>query len=267
MFMPVTLTAQADLQRVRESIDFCYFCGKSLSEVDETDRDHVVPKNMFAKADRINPLILDSCRRCNHGWRVADSLLGEIFARHNDRKFDDRNKPKLTVQRFRRKSDGHEFDTVSGVNLRSIVQRLVRGFHAALYCEYLPENTMNDISIQFPAFDIESQEILEGLHPIHLPVASRLRVDRLAKSVDSIDVYNGKCQYICSWDRMDNGVSCCIFALRLYEWEKMADRLLAPNACCVGLYAPPSGRPKGAARSSGLISPIRSCPTLSPFED
>lgn len=265
--MPIHLSKQQDLRRVRQEIVFCYLCGNSLDECSEVDADHVPPKGAFAKNDRINPLILNTCVSCNHEWSIADSLLGEIFTSFNGRKFCERNRPKLKIHRIKNASSGHAFDAVIGINMKSVVYRMLHGFHAALYHEYLPEKTPNDVSLQFPAYDITSGQILDGIHPLHAPVAEKLRLERLSHNVDSISIYRNKCQYICVWDKLDNGTTCCLFALEIYDWSKMADKTLAPNACCVGMYMPQNGRPKNCAKASGLLLPSRPLQTLNPFND
>ncbi len=48
--MPELIT-ERDLQSVRHP-NFCYQCGKAFEKGDDTTRDHVPPKAIFAKSDR-----------------------------------------------------------------------------------------------------------------------------------------------------------------------------------------------------------------------
>lgn len=266
MSNPIHISKPKDLKIIRSSIKFCYLCGEDLAGSD-VNKDHIPPIKCFAPSDRLNPLILNTHKKCNSGWSIADNRLGEILSSFNGRQFSEDKPAQIKAVKMIDRTTGEEFGAITGVDLKQVVRRIVKGFHAALYRQLLPVNTVNSISLQFPSSSVKGLSDWEGLHPMHGAVVHRLYVDRVMNRCDSVSIYNDKCRYICSWDRLDNGVSCCLFAISLYEWEQMVDPRLGPKACCVGLYSPPGGRPKGAAISSPFVLPPYDGVRLNPFDD
>ncbi len=153
------------------------------------------------------------------------------------------------------------------VPLTRIVGRFIHAFHAALYREYLPFETNSAIQLPFPsARQTEKGVEFEGIlrqYPIMIEV---LKKNRIAGNIDEITSWSGKCRYFCVWSRFDNGVPFCLFALRIYEWEKLADTTHFPKRACVGGYW--NGVPPGnATRATTIEIPCRNLHPLDPFSD
>jgi hypothetical protein len=268
-----SISTQNELRQARSSVRFCYLCGQSVvageydSALASVNKDHVPPKKIFSASDRVNPLILNTHYSCNHGWSLADSLFGELFALYNEREFTEEKPPILETQEFSHKATGEQFDAITGVDIKQLLCRILRGFHAALYGEFLGKGTEISISLQFPSVSFEDGIIAEGLHPMHSEVAWKLYNSRLSNNCDRVEIYNSKCKYICVWDKLDNGMVCCLFSISIYEWEKMVDLRLVPESCCVGLLMPKTGIPDGAAVVNGIELPRPLIPIYNPFRD
>jgi len=230
-----------------------------------TNKDHVVPRSLVCKDLRDPPLVLMVHKSCNSGWSKADDLLGQLFAGHNERGAGRDPKSGLTVLEFKSSGQIPAFKAVGGLDLVQIVWRMVRGMHAALYTDFLPASSKFEISLPFPTID-ERGCVVDSLRPIHSVVASQLYLARRSGIVDQVVVYNGAVRYICAWDRLDDGRSCCMFALQIHEWENAVDTRLGPRAGCVGLYVPRSGRPRQAQKCP-RVDFVGAHAVLSPFED
>lgn len=87
----------------------------------------------------------------------------------------------------------------------------------------------------------------------------------MAKRLDRITCYNGKCVYECVWDKTDNGQPICIFALKVYDWGALANTEDFPKRGCVGMYLPASGRPTDGTTATELVIPIANTEKLDPF--
>ena len=63
--------------RAVQKLSFCYICGKEFADQDVSDRDHVPPEAVFAKAHR-QPLILRTHAACNNGNNLIDEKMGQL---------------------------------------------------------------------------------------------------------------------------------------------------------------------------------------------
>jgi hypothetical protein len=157
---------------------------------------------------------------------------------------------------------------VSGVNIEQQVIRWVRGFHAALYEEFLPSAPACQflVSLPFPRLpsDVISDAFTEGLLQHHINLVAEIRQNRRAGCLDRIECNNGKCLYECVWTKADGGESVCVFALRLYDWANLA--VAAENRrSCVGLYYSPAGRPKCATEGLSFENAVSLADPLDAF--
>ena len=135
--MPVSLGTQKAMRDVRK-LAFCYLCGATFNQTEKRNRDHVPPSGLFAVADHDFPLILPTHRNCNAKQSADDQAVGQLVSIiHGRMPLPEHNKLRVSVGRF---EDGSPSLAVRGLNLQSIIWRWIRGFHAALYREYLPEN-------------------------------------------------------------------------------------------------------------------------------
>ena len=87
-------------------------------------------------------------------------------------------------------------------------------------------------------------------------------------TVDRVWGFNGKFEFNCCWSRSDDGRHILnIFGMRLYNWERLGDRVLGRPQGCLGFYLSPTGQiPDGASLAYTGYSPYRYCEELNPFE-
>ena len=113
-----------------------HLCGQALMPGPERDKDHVPPSGLFALADCDQPLILSTHRLCNGGRSQEDQAIGQLVGvLHGRRVNRNHNKLQIKVGRF---TDGSRGAALEGFDIREPIRPWVRGFHAALYGEYLP---------------------------------------------------------------------------------------------------------------------------------
>jgi hypothetical protein len=135
--MPVILTTQKVLRSVQK-LPFCYLCGRHCGPHHDKTRDHLPPSGLFACIDRNPPLILRTHRRCNEDRSHEDQAIGQLVGvLHGQRVNPAHNKLRISRGQF---DDGSPTVAVRDLDMKEIIRRWVRGFHAALYHEYLPAN-------------------------------------------------------------------------------------------------------------------------------
>lgn len=188
------LDTQQEMRKVKK-LPFCYLCGEQLS--DPRDDDHVPPTSIFLPDDRNFPLILPTHKKCNVNRSAEDQLIGQLINILHKKTPDSRHK-KLGVKAVRL-PDGELLAAVHGLNLRAIIRRWVRGFHAALYKEFLPENPGQFMtSTPLPAADpIEKGGKLIPVQPVVPEFVREIKRNRATGTLDRIICRNGKCIYDC----------------------------------------------------------------------
>ena len=261
--MSVILDTQKVMRDVR-GLPFCYLCGDGFDPTDTVNRDHVPPSGIFATVDRDFPLILRSHQECNEARSRDDHVVSQLVGVLHGRKPNRKHK-KLRVQ-LGRFENGSRAIVVGGLDLRSIIRRWIRGFHAAMYKEYLPET---DSFMTCPPLP-EAEHSVDG--PKFMPVqeviplfVKELKRNRATQTLDQIVCRNGKCRYECVWTQADNGTWICIYGLDLYKWVDLGDKNFEPRGC-VGTYVRPGGGvPPGASRSTRLEFPEATSARLDPF--
>lgn len=244
---------------------FCYVCGKGFDRDTETDRDHVPPKSIFAAIDRLDPLILPTHPCCNNKHASLDEKIGQLVAVLH-KKYPSRHRLRLDVRPMVRKS-GHVLGTLHGIDLKPIIGRWVRAFHAALYQQFLPSDTANFIHPPFPSAERkEGKLIWDRILPQQVLFVELIKKNRIAGKLDTISCCNRKCIYECTWEQDDNGRWMCIFALNLYDWSRLADQSFQKRGC-VGFYMPATDRPPNASIGVArlLEIPLPSGDPLDPF--
>lgn len=258
-----SLTTHRDFQSVR-NLHFCYLCGEPFQQSDKAvDVDHVPPKTIFAKEDRQNPLVLKTHKVCNESHSEWDQLTGDMISvlHETGRKRQKIRKHLRVISAEERKL------AIENVPLTRIIGRFIRGFHAALYHEYLPYKTNSAIDLPFPSGHRTEEGVEFDAIREHFPsFVEVLTKNRIAGNIDKITCYSGKCRYFCVWSTTDEGIPFCLFALRLYEWEALADTTNFPRRACVGGYfnGPP---PENATRATMIEIPCRNTDPLDPFSD
>jgi len=248
-------------------LDFCYLCGQPFENGRETNRDHVPPKAIFLPGDRRNPLILPTHPGCNQSESVDDELVSQLVsALHRALPRPERQRLKFIVGLV--KSDGEPIAFTANVDLGRIVWRWVRGFHAALYHEYLPKLVKWRVHPPFPSGRRDGEKLIrDPILPQQTFVPEEIKKNRLARNLDVLKCCNGRCCYESVFVRADNGQPVCFWALRIYDWERLADPRWARSHGCIGAYVPPAGIPQGASRGTKLDFPFPNSDPLDPFEE
>lgn len=249
-------------------LPFCYLCGKTWAESGlKPTRDHVPPKAIFATEDRaVTPLILPVHCKCNIDQSIGDEIIGQLVSVLRA-KYPDPQNIKLKVGVVPGAQGDDPLAVLHGPDLRPLVWRIIKGFHAALYREPLDVGGKANVHMPFP----QGQRLPNGrlrfdeILPQQRAIAEEIKKNRLARRLDRVSCFNDKCIYECVWVRGDAGEPICMFALRLYDWEKLADPRFRQRGC-VGIYSPNSGQPATATAGTSLMLPTGGNP-LDPFHD
>jgi hypothetical protein len=204
--------------------------------------------------------------KCNSDRSAEDQVIGQLIGLlHGKSPNVTHNKLKVNVGEF---EDGTPVMAVEGLDLRAIIRRWIRGFHAALYKEFLPETTTSFMT---------SPPLPEGKPHRNggefLPVAEvlehfvdELKKNRATNTLDRIVCRNDKCRYECVWAQADGGQWMCIYGLDLYGWMNLGDTRNFEARGCVGAYRRPGGgTPRGATCATRLVFTIQNAQWLNPF--
>lgn len=259
--MPSILT-QKELRDARR-LDFCYLCGDRFEASSKRSSDHVPPKAIFAKKDRDPPLILPTHHKCNQKRSGEDELIGQIVALLHG-KYPPEDQLKLPLVLMNRGPNRSPRAGLRDVPLVRIIYRWVRGFHAALYGQYLPADAGGYIYTPFPVYlekdgVFSSQDDTPERHEFTAVFKQHRKLERL----DQVVCYSAKCDYRCVWLEFDNGHPFCLFGLRLYNWEELGDPTLPPKRGCLGWYfAEP---PADATRGTRIEVVVANLEPLDPF--
>lgn len=258
--MSTSLTTQNELRTAR-NLKFCYLCGKPFAEDVKPNRDHVPPKRLFAEADRTPPLILPTHDTCNNVQSSYDEQVGQLVSLLWRESPGPKDVSSLRLSMHA--PDGMvPFGAVEALNLRSIIARWLKGFHAALYREFLPR-VNGAIHEPFPGGDTPGEDAT--LHASQGVFVREIKKNRAAGRVDRIHPYNGQCLYECTWSQLDDRRPICVWALDLYGWHRLGD----PNyqqRSCVGWYEATNGIPDGASCATTIEVLFRNTDPLNAFE-
>lgn len=256
------LKAQKDLALLNK-LHFCYVCGKGFSKNAPRTRDHVPPKAIFSENDRHNPLILPAHQHCNQSSSYTDKKIGQLVALCHGQHPDETDLL-LEIIPLSISNSEHEITGIGDLPLMKIFGKWVRGFHAAIYKEYLADPG-GFIYPPFPELPRNQHElqIMNRAAPVR-PVLTKIIKEQMhVGRCDSIECYAEKCKYFCTWVEFDNGSPVCIFALRIYDWEELGDRAIASKRGCVGWY--PGVPPALATKGTRLHIAIPNFEPLDPF--
>ncbi|RKY09952.1 MAG: hypothetical protein DRP66_00925 [Planctomycetota bacterium] len=251
------------------TLPFCYLCGTTFKDADKVTKDHVPPKAIFSKDDRKNPLILMVHDVCNQKESRTDEVIGQLISvLHGKYPKPSKQRIKVTVENIPDRTQPTL--VLRDMNMQIVLARWVKGFHAALYREYLPNDTKNAFCPPLPEGRVVRGKLEFNPVPIHHPViVETIKKNRRAGRLDEIVCYNGKCKYECAWERMDDNTWGCFFALNIYDWKNLGDPANFPRRGCVGWYGPESGKPEnatdGVTRILGI--PIANRDRFDAFDD
>lgn len=226
------------------------------------------PNAIFDKADRDFPLILPTHRKCNGDRSAEDQVIGQLVGiLHRKQPNPKHNKLKVKVGFF---EDGAPAVAIEGLDLRAIIRRWVRGFHAALYREFLPDDAGLFMTSP-PLPEGKPQQDGGQFMPVAAAVpefVKELKRNRATNTLDRVLCRNGKCRYESVWAQADNGKWICIYGLDLYGWISLGDTATFEARGCVGAYRrPEGGTPASATCATRLEFPISNYDRLNPFGD
>jgi hypothetical protein len=266
--MPI-INTDRHLRRVR-NLEFCYICGNEFTKENPATDDHVPPKKIFKAVDVGNrTLILNAHRVCNNSNSATDEIMGQLLsivhAPHKSRR-----KLKGLLRQTARPDTGEPVLALEGINLKSAIWRWIRGFHAALYERFLPNDIDFSLLEPLPRSDrVFGGVIPAGIMEQYAHISSIVKRSRTTGRIDSISAYGGSVRYECTWLKSDSGDRFgCFFALDVYNWMKLGSRELGPQRGCIGHYIDPLGMPETATFNPGIVDiPIRNLDPLDPFED
>lgn len=258
----VILETQKDFRGVRR-LPFCYLCGDWFVEADVADGDHVPPKAAFNARDREPALKLETHRKCNGSFSVADRKVGQLIALRR------REEPPPVWNQALKFATGGGMAAVTNLNLDAAVWRWIRGFHAALYRQPLLE-AHHTLRTPFPRADgARGQYVLQPLLEQHKLAVATIKRNRAWNNLDRIVSNRGQLRYECVWCLADDGRSwLCVFGLDIYDWKDLGHSTAAiPARGCAGIYSiKDSAAPAGASQSrDSVIAPIND-DELDPFE-
>lgn len=261
-----SIVSQADCRKVRD-LPFCYLCGKAFNDGDETDHDHVPPESIFATADRNFPIKLKTHKvKCHATLNLDDEIIGQLIALlHGKVPPKSNNRLKLAIAK--NPETGKSTGLFKERNIEYLLRRWIQGFHAALYKSYLPTTVRWAIQGPFPSGNMTERGLVPNhIKDQHFEFVTCIKKNRLTGNIDRVVANNGKLIYECVWDKLSDGMACCVFALNLYGWADLGDINNFPRRGCAGLYSHLNQAvPEDATRATNLVFEIEQNERADPF--
>jgi hypothetical protein len=222
-------------------LPFCYWCGKTILLGEEKNKDHIPPQSCFARADRDFPLQLPTHISCNHEHHLEDEKVGQLIGLKYGKVPDSKRNRKLKIKEVYG-LNGKTTVFVTNMNIRGDIRRWIRGFHAALYREPIPQDTVFAIETPFTTASRKQHGIVfdPPRTPQHRMFVEVIKTNRAVGNLDRIQSNNKNVTNECGWDQTDGGQWMCIFALDLYGWKDLGDIENFQARGCVGMYTIPT---------------------------
>lgn len=247
--MPILLN-QAQFQRWQKP-NFCYLCGVTLEDGTALNDDHCPPQGMFAKPDRANyPIKLKVHERCNHKWHLADETMA-IFLdilHGTGKSTDPGHLGKLNFIDIENAQGVYQ--GITKFPMRPLAHRIIRCMHAVLYGSFLKTDTFHDVHYPIPEVDTSNDNKPVRHHMQTYQFANELCTAQRTGTNDAVSAYNGKFKYVCTWHKMDDGRSICLFAFDIYRLHNFAVKIEGYPRAVIGFYA--TEKPEGATACSLL---------------
>ncbi|MBS0220795.1 MAG: hypothetical protein JSR91_08645 [Proteobacteria bacterium] len=257
----ISLHYPKHFQAVRQ-LSFCYLCGNEFLPDEKIDRDHVPPKTVFAKVHRV-PLILKTHAACNEAHSPTDEKMGQLIGLSRGAIPTDPKNSRLQIQHL-----GFRTAAITNIDVHGAIWRWVRGFHAALYREPLPEICQRAIELPFQRArrDTLGFSVVPLREAQHVAFVRAIKTNRAKQNVDRIRCNADKLTYECVWAQNEgNREWGCIFALDVYDWKDLGDPKLGQRGCA-GVYSLPDGHvPPNAARLMKSSILVPNTEPLDPF--
>lgn len=253
--------------RAVQHLDFCFMCGGAFGEAPHLKKtlDHVPQKAIFATEDKNFPLQVPAHWKCNNDWSKRDDVVAELIAVVHGKRRELKDS-KLEFEVAFDQMAGQPSLGVRGVYLDWHIIRWIRGFHAALYREFLPDQDSTHFCVSLPTPRLmegsDAEVRMRGLQRSHLQFVEIIKKNRAADRLDRIQCNNGKFTYECVWTHLDDGRDCCVFAIQVYDWQKLGPAH-RPRSSGVGLYYPQKGRPIMGAKEVTIEIAASNC---NPFD-
>lgn len=257
-------TTQKQAQKVAKQLDFCYLCGKAFTDKYPGTKDHVPPKKVFLPADRDWPLILRAHKKCNEKYSISDEQLKDLIALIHS---DGQELPLKTSVDIITYKDGKPNNVgFSGMPMKGITDRILRGCYSALYGEFLPVQTPNYTLMPLVECDRETGDVRpSNFYPQHQHFCELLKFNRRIENLDQVIAYNEKFRFEIIWIYEDDQVTPVgIFCIDLYDWYRLSKWVLPRRQGCVGSFW--AEIPKGASRVQTPYLHYKYKEPLNPFE-
>jgi len=250
-------------------LGFCYICEKPFTDMHPSTDDHVPAKKIFRLCDRSWPLILPAHKECNSEYSMTDEQAKGLIALLQP---ESTKKPPLKTKIIGIAKRGEKPSAIllQGLNLGTVIARVLRGCHAALYGDFLPEETPNRTLMPLPEFDPETHDVAESTFlPQHEILCKLLKDNRKIGNVDRIHAYNGEFRFEVVWATFDdNRRNFAAFGIDIYNWHRLGDRVLGRPQGCVGTYRIEGDViPEGASTATRMELPFKYDELLNPFEE
>ena len=211
------ILSQEEMQVTRRSIAFCYLCGEDLPPCNKPGvrqqiiGEHVIPRSLLGNVPknqtRTWPIKLDVHHQCEQlGKQKVDNWL-KLFQEMHTKPSDKwpkpghlRNMPISPSQVIQRQT-GNAVPAFSGcTELFEGVWRWIRGLHAALYLQFLPEDLWHRSLPPVPACSIQSGgPTLENTETDSKWILITMRLAESLDKWDGITTWRGAVQYRCVW--------------------------------------------------------------------
>jgi hypothetical protein len=257
------LVTQRDFKAV-QTLPFCYLCGKAFKQGDNKNRDHLPPQNIFAKNDRTPALWLPTHYDCNAAHKLLDEKIGQLISLKRYYRPSSPQNWRLKIALFPRQALG----AVTNVNVDEAIWRWIRGFHAAIYQEYMPDTRMRALATPLPRTrNSPFGPVVDTLHPQHRNAVQLIKTNRAKRNLDSIKSNNAKFTYECVWQQSnDKRAWLCFFAMDIYGWKDLGKTGVQPSRGCAGFYILPTGNiPVNATRGTSTTILVPNLDPLDPF--
>jgi len=248
------------------NLPFCYLCGVEFEKKDKSSRDHVPPRALFLSEHRDRPLILRTHTECNVKESVDDeaisSLVSFLHEKHKAFKGE-----RLDIREGIEEGTGQPVAMLYNFNFQGIIWRWIRGFHAALYGEYLNFNSTKEILEPFWKSKVGKNNTRMRKDPLEYEarLVEVIKKNRMTKTLDRIVTCSGKCTYECTWESNAHGRMYCVFSLLIYDWGRLGHTEYQQRGC-YGAYLA-ENVPLTATSATPLEFPVSNQNPFDPFDD
>jgi len=236
-------------------------------QTDDIDQDHVPQQAVFDLSDHNFPLKLAAHKaHCHSLVNLDDEVLGQLVSMIHGKRAPARN-DKLKIELYQNANSKALLASFNQRDIGFLIRRWLKGFHAALYRNPLPDGTEFVVQSPFPSGTIRHGQLKEdSIRDQHYAFVECINRNRVVQNLDKVVSNNQKLRYECVWDQLSDKSWACIFALDLYGWIDLGDVNNFRPRGCVGLYKTPDGNaPVVASRATKLEFKLAASNAADPF--